>query len=448
VIRHGLGTGAFGVVYLAHDEALQRLVALKVPLPQAVGDSESRRRFEAEAAAAARLDHPGIVAVYEADFGGPTPYIASAYCPGPDLSRWLEEYDKPVPWCEAASFMAELADAVAYAHGAHVFHRDLKPSNVMLMPREIKSPSPEYRGGGDRLQDFSPQLTDFGLAKCALFNDRQTRSSMILGTPLYMAPEQLESARNEWPVQADIYSLGCILYELLTRQLPIMGETYAAVLERLRDVRPVSVKKLAPDVPEDLATICERCLEKNPEIRYASAEKLADDLRACVDAQPISASRPSFISRLRYLSTRPQRIIEAGWYMMCVQLLLSVWVGISLAASSVILDIPIDEMMPMFAEFCALILTVNLPMIAVGWYTTQRKPWAVRAGLFLSIVNLAAPILFVALSRRMFFAGLYTRVDSSNYFAFAVCALVFLAELGQLVLYSAAWAAQRHAQRR
>lgn len=441
-IERRLGVGAFGVVYLAYDESLKRLVAIKIPLPQMIGDSESRRRFEAEAAAAARLDHAGIVAVYEADFAGPTPYIASAYCPGPDLGWWLGQHDKGVPWREAALFMAELADAVEYAHREQVFHRDLKPSNVMLLPREIQSPSSEYRGGGLGLNDFSPQLTDFGLAKCAQFNDRQTRSSMVLGTPLYMAPEQLESARNEWPAQADIYSLGCMLYELLTRQLPIMGDTYAAVLERLRDVRPVSLRKLASDVPEDLATVCERCLEKNPEMRYTSAGSLAGDLRACVEGQSISAVKPSFIARLRYWSTRPQRIYEAGLYAFCVQSLLAIWLT---AAVVIAMASLIDrEDAPRTArELIALNLLVHGPMAFVGWQTMRRKRWAVYMGFALTIFNLVLPPIFISLNFPLFFADIYEKVDASGYFMMSTCTLVLLAELGQLALYAAAWTAQR-----
>jgi tRNA A-37 threonylcarbamoyl transferase component Bud32 len=436
-IQEKIGVGAFGVVYLACDDSLKRLVALKIPLPQVIGDRESRRRFEAEAAAAARLVHPGIVAVYEANFEGTTPYIASAYCTGPDLGRWLEQHPEPVPWREAATFMAQLADAVAFAHRAQVFHRDLKPSNVMLNPVENED-------GGASLRDFSPQLTDFGLAKCALFNDRQTRSSMILGTPLYMAPEQLESARSQWPVQSDIYSLGCILYELLTRQLPVMGDTYVAVLEQLRDVRPVSIQKHAADVPTNLATVCEKCLEKDPQVRYGSVEELADDLRACVEGRPISASKASLLARLRFWSTRPQRIYEAGLYALCVQSLLAVWfiTAVLGAFSTGLVDA--DAMPRLMFELFAINGLVHLPLAFIGWQTLHRKRWAISAGLILCTVNIAIPIVFISLSIPPFLADIYAKVDSSGYLAFAICSLVFLAEVGQLLLYSAAWIALRH----
>jgi hypothetical protein len=446
-IQEKIGVGAFGVVYLACDDSLKRLVALKIPLPQVIGDSESRRRFEAEAAAAARLDHAGIVAVYEADFEGPTPYIASAYCPGPDLGQWLEQRTEPVGWREAAAFMAQLADAVAYAHRAQVFHRDLKPSNVMLMPREIQAPSPnlsaEYRGGGLSLQDYAPQLTDFGLAKCALFNDRQTRSSMILGTPLYMAPEQLEAASREWPVQSDIYSLGCMLYELLTRRLPIMGDTYVAVLEQLRDVRPMSIQKHVADVPDDLAFVCEKSLEKDPRVRYASAEELADDLRACVEGRPIAASKPHLLDRLRYWSTRPQRIYEAGLYALCVQSLLAVWLTVAVIIAMVYL-IDKEAAPRIVRELIAVNLLVHGPMAFVGWLTMRRKRWAIYVGFALTLLNLLLPPIFISLNFPLFFADIYAKVDASGYFMMSTCVLILIAEIGQLVFYAAAWTAQRN----
>lgn len=436
------GQGAFGVVYEAQDMQLSRKVALKAPRPHVLASAEQRRRFEAEAAAAAMLDHPGIVAVYEAQLAGPTPYIASAFCPGPDLCQWLAARGgEPIPWREAAAFIAILADAVEYAHQKGVYHRDLKPSNVLLSPRESASdPSVGLAG-------YLPKLTDFGLAKLAQLAATDTRSSLLLGTPLYMAPEQLEGRRDAAPAAADVYSLGCMLYELVAGRPPIEGDTYAAMIDRLREETPASLRQVAPEVPRDLAAVCARCLEKNPEARYATAGALAADLRACVGGSPIQGRRASLATRFRYWATRRERIRDAGWYALCVQTLLAVWMAVALPAAQRILDIPADQMARMYLEFFVLTFAVNLPMAAVGWYTTQYKPWAIRTGLVLSLVNLVAPIVFVAMSWPLFFAELYARVDSSNYLAFAVCSLVLLAELGQVGLYAMAWAAWRRQRR-
>ena len=217
------GQGAFGVVYLARDTQLDRDVAIKIPRAQVLADVEKRGRFEAEASAAAMLDHPGIITVYEADLTGPTPYIASAFCPGPDLGEWLASEHWPTSWSDATAFIAQLADAVQYAHERGVYHRDLKPSNVLLMPRgdcphftsdsgqsiEVSretdsdgAPSSGELGtvpiasAYGKLSDYQPKLTDFGLAKLTQMTAAETRSSLLLGTPLYMAPEQLESGRG------------------------------------------------------------------------------------------------------------------------------------------------------------------------------------------------------------------------------------------------------------
>ncbi len=439
-IERVLGSGAFGVVYLAADELLKRRVALKVPQPQMIGGEESRRRFEAEAAASARLHHRGIVSVYEADFSGPIPYIASAYCPGPDLGRWLAARGQPVPWAEAATFMAKLADAVDHAHREGVYHRDLKPSNVLLMPHD------ESVGASDKLSDYSPKLTDFGLAKCALLTDTQTRSSMMIGTPLYMAPEQLESARVESPIQADIYSLGCILYELTTGQPPISGETYTEILDRLRNERPRPLGELVPAASKDFATVCHKCLEKNPRTRFATAAELAADLRACADHRPISAVKSNWIERFQYWSTRPQRIYDAGLYALRVQLLIALW--LSFAVLSALWQLVDADVGPrLVAELMAVNMFVHLPMALVGWQTTQRKPWAILTGLGLTVLNMLLPAIFISLDFPLFFADIYDKVDASGYFMGTTCVLVFLSELGQLFLYGVAWKAHKHSTR-
>ncbi len=468
------GQGAFGVVYQAIDTALNRQVALKIPREQALLDRDKRARFEAEAAAAALLDHPGIITVYEAELAGPTPYIATAFCPGPDLGEWLQRRKASVAWSDASNFVAQLADAVQYAHDRGVYHRDIKPSNVLLMPvrdcphftneagqtTEPHSlsktdanahsgemgtvPLPPLPGA---LTDYQPKLADFGLAKTTQLTAAETRSSLLLGTPLYMAPEQLESGALPSPAIADVYSLGCILYELITGQPPIQGDSYAEMLDRLRDQQPLPLRRLRPEVPRDLETVCAKCLEKNPAARYQSAAALAVDLRACVEGTRIQARGSSLLTRLKYWCTRPQRIRDAGWYTFCVQILLMIWVGIALVVGCYLLSIPTNEMLSMIVESVVLFTLVNGPMAVAGWYTIRQRPWAIYAGLFLSIFNVVVPLVFMALSIKPFFEGLYARVDSRSYHAFAICSLIFFAEAGQIVLYAVAIAAWRRLQR-
>jgi hypothetical protein len=436
-LRELRGQGAFGVVYLARDTQLDRDVALKVPRSQVLADPDKRRRFESEASAAAMLDHPGIVTVYEADLASPTPYMASAYCSGPDLGEWLASEHTAVTWREAAEFVAHLADAVDYAHQRGVFHRDLKPSNILLVPVDHAT------GEGSCLADFAPKITDFGLAKLAQVAIAETRSSMLLGTPLYMAPEQLESNRHAPPAAADIYSLGCLLYELITGRLPIEGDSYVQILDRLRDQPPALLRRLVPAAPRDLEKICAQCLEKDPSARYASAADLAADLRSCIAGAPIQAREAGWVSRIKYWCTRPQRIRDAGWYMMCVQSMLIVWLIIVSLGANLVIDLPLVAFKQIAAELCVFIFAIHLPMAVVGWFTIRGYRWALHAGLYLTLINLIAPAGFFLLPSPPLYADIYSRVEESKYVAFSTCTLVLVAELGQVVLYVAALAAWR-----
>jgi serine/threonine protein kinase len=208
-----LGRGGCGVVFLAYDPQLRRQVALKVPRAETLFSPDLRARFQHEARAAAALDHPNLVPVYEAGEEGSVCYIASAYCPGVTLAAWLKERTEPVPYRLAARLIATLAEAVEHAHRHGVLHRDLKPSNVMLeTPAKGLPPGVEEDGLG-----FIPKVTDFGLAKL-LDGDAgsttmayPTQSGAVLGTPSYMAPEQASGQSKAAGPAADVFALGAVL---------------------------------------------------------------------------------------------------------------------------------------------------------------------------------------------------------------------------------------------
>jgi WD40 repeat protein len=301
-VRRELGRGGFGVVFLAHDPQLGRDVAVKVPRAEALLEPEQRGRFLREARAAAGLEHPNLVPVYEAGEVGPVCYIASAYCPGPSLDAWLKTRTEPVPWPEAAALVAVLADAVQHAHDRGVLHRDLKPANILLQISDIRL---QIADGSDKsaisdLQSAIPKITDFGLAK--LRDDAapgQTQSGAILGTPSYMAPEQAAGKSRALGPEADVYSLGAILYEVLTGRPPFKADTVVDMLEQVRSQEPVAPGRLRPKLPRDLETICLKCLQKEPGRRYRSAGDLAADLRRLLAGEPIRA--------------RPIGVVERGW---------------------------------------------------------------------------------------------------------------------------------------
>jgi tetratricopeptide (TPR) repeat protein len=302
-IRRQLGYGGFGVVFLAHDPLLNRDVALKIPHADALATPAQRRRFQHEAHAAARLDHPHVVPVYETGEVDRICYIASAYCPGINLADWLRQRTEPVPGHEAARLVADLADGIHHAHTRGVLHRDLKPANILLQGSGDQGSGIRDQGLGARslIPDpwfLIPKITDFGLAKQLGENDGQTHTGTIIGTASYMAPEQAEGKTREIGTAADVYALGAILYELLTGLPPFQGETALATLELVRSQEPVWPGRLEPKAPRDLATISLRCLQKDPQQRYASAAALADDLRRFLAGAPILARPVGELERL------------------------------------------------------------------------------------------------------------------------------------------------------
>ena len=284
IIRQ-LGQGGYGVVFLARDPQLRRLVALKVPRPEVLVTASLRQRFLREAEAAAALNHANAVPVFESGHVGPLCYIASAYFAGPNLDQWVADQDGPILPHDAAHWVQQLAEAMQHAHLRGVLHRDLKPSNVLMSRNE-----PIGALAGTE-KTWIPRVTDFGLARLAEATGDQTRTNAILGTPSYMAPEQASGQVRQTGPATDIYGLGAILYFLLTKRPPLEAETPMATLQAVVTTEPTRPSRIQLDVPRDLEAICLQCLEKSPEKRYASASQLAADLQRFLDGEPVRARR-------------------------------------------------------------------------------------------------------------------------------------------------------------
>jgi WD40 repeat protein len=272
-----LGRGGMGVVYQARQTILNRPVALKMVLHGSHASAGDLARFLAEGEAVAQLQHANIVQIYEVGQQAGLPYFSLEYVEGGTLAQRLQ--GGPLPPREAARLAEVLAGAMAYAHGRGLIHRDLKPSNVLLAT------------------DGTPKITDFGLAR-RVAGGGLTATGAVLGTPAYMAPEQA-GGKKDITTLCDVYSLGALLYELLTGRPPFQAPTPLDTMLRVMSEEPVPPRRLQPKVPRDLETICLKCLQKEPHKRYASAQDLADDLARFREDRPIVA--------------RPVGRLERGW---------------------------------------------------------------------------------------------------------------------------------------
>ncbi len=271
-----LGEGGMGVVYKARQLGLNRLVALKMIRPEVDSEPELLGRFQAEAAAVARLKHPGIVQIHEIGRVDGRPYLCLEYVAGPTLEEWID--GKPHDPQVVARFGEQLAEALDHAHQQGIVHRDMKPANVLLEA----SPVHELGVG------FVPKITDFGIVRF-LEDEVQgfTQRNEVIGTPAYMAPEQ--AAQGDISPTTDVYALGVLLYEMLTGRPPFVAPTGLGTLHLVQCADPVPPRRLQPGVPRDLETITLKCLAKEPGQRYASARELADDLRRWRAGLPILA---------------------------------------------------------------------------------------------------------------------------------------------------------------
>jgi WD40 repeat protein len=303
-----LGRGGMGVVYKARQAALGRTVALKMILAGGHTSPDNLARFKDEARAVARLQHPNIVQIHEVGDAGGLPFFSLELCEGGSLEALLDG----TPWLPgpAAALVETLARAMDAAHRQHVIHRDLKPANVLLASDVAsggREPPECADAGGSRppLAGFVPKIGDFGLAK-RLDEAGRTASGAIVGTPSYMAPEQAAGRRQDIGPTTDVYALGAILYELLTGRPPFKAATALDTVLQVLGEEPVPPRRLNPQVPRDLETICLKCLQKEPGRRYESALALAEDLCRFQASEPIRARPVGALGRaLKWARRRP-----------------------------------------------------------------------------------------------------------------------------------------------
>jgi WD40 repeat protein len=285
IIRE-IARGGMGVVFQARQVSLNRPVALKMILAGQLANAIDLKRFSTEAEAAANLDHPGIVPIFEVGEHEGQHYFSMGFVEGQSLSHRLA--DGPLPPREAAELMVKVADAIEYAHQRGVIHRDLKPANILL----------DQKG--------NPRVTDFGLAKKLQTDSGLTGSGQIMGTPSYMPPEQAGGTRGKVGPAADVYALGATLYCAVAGRPPFQAATAMDTVLQVISDEPVPPRRLNPALDRDIETICLKCLEKEPGKRYPRAAALGEDLRRYVDGEPIRARRaPAWERALMWARRRP-----------------------------------------------------------------------------------------------------------------------------------------------
>jgi tetratricopeptide (TPR) repeat protein/predicted Ser/Thr protein kinase len=288
-----VGRGGMGVVFEAEDPDLHRRVAVKV-LKDEITDPTAAERMKREAAIAAQLRHPGIVAIYETGTtrprnGPPLPYIAMDFVEGRTLADLLEE--KKTPRKELLRILEDVSRAVAHAHSSGVVHRDLKPANVIV----------DKKG--------RVVLTDFGIARATSFQTRITETSFVVGTPEYMAPEQIQDRADEIGPTTDIHALGVMLYEILTGSLPYRAETPVGLMRKIISEEPVPPRQVAADVETDLEVVCLKALEKETQRRYRTADAFADDLLRFRTGKSVSVRPSGPLSRLWRKALRRKKLV-------------------------------------------------------------------------------------------------------------------------------------------
>jgi serine/threonine protein kinase/Tfp pilus assembly protein PilF len=301
-----LGRGSQGVVYRARQKSLNRIVALKVIALGHWATEPHVKRFRREAEAAARLNHPGIVPIYEVGERDGACYFSMGLIEGGQLDAILAR--EPMPIRSAVELIVKLARTLQYAHEHNILHRDIKPGNILL----------DEKG--------EPHLTDFGLARLVETESTVTRTREVLGTPSYMAPEQAAGETTKLGKATDVYGLGAVLYQLLTGHPPFAGGTTYETIRLLLNTEPRKPSSLNHKIDRDLSTICLKCLEKDPQRRYPSSLALAEDLEHWLKHEPIQAKRSGFFTHARkWVRRNPSTTV-------LVTLLISVLAGVGISA--------------------------------------------------------------------------------------------------------------------
>jgi tRNA A-37 threonylcarbamoyl transferase component Bud32 len=425
ILLQQVGEGAFGVVWKARDTELNRIVALKIPRSRGLEQSQIDA-FVREAKAAAPLRHPNIVPVHEVRTIDSQPCIICEFIDGPTLSQWMNR-NQPLPM-EAAGLVRRLAIALDYAHRHGIVHRDVKPSNILLDDEGV------------------PFIGDFGLAKRADENVTVTIEGQIIGTPAYMSPEQARGKGCFADARSDIYSLGVILYELLTGERPFRG-SFTMILQQVIHDDPPSLKRLNQRIPRDLEVICLKCLEKDPGCRYTTSADLADDLTRFIDGDSIAARPINTAEKIWrwYCRNSHAAMIVAGALTILNALVLTGW-GLFGIAVVLLRWHPVDRPELAAVQLAAIIVAYYGPWIAIGFFTLNGYRYALYIGTVLCVLSFAYSVAMVAGWSPALELEVLKEAKSNAFIRFQLSGLLMFMAIGLSVAHFVALAARSRGQ--
>lgn len=370
-IKERLGAGGFGIVYRAFDPRLDREVAIKVSRSLSPTPTSDVKHFLREAKTAAKLRHPNIVPIHDADTLGEVHYIAYAYIESVTLAETLRHrrFDPQ----EAARIVRTLAEALDNAHQAGIVHRDIKPQNVLLAA------------------DGNPMITDFGLAHLWANEETLTEEGVLVGTPAYMSPEQ--ATGRQATTRSDQYSLGVVLYEMLSGRKPFLEHGHVLIAKIITD-EPPTLRQIDPGIPRELEAICAKAMNKREADRYGNCQELADDLARFLSGEAVQARPANWLGHLRRWLHRPQRIRDAGVLAILTAIFFVIHSLTGIA--NVFLGAP-DTLRPWEAtSYLAAIACFHAGLGGVGYYLLRGRVWAIvvtiafaSAGLAFTVANIA-----------------------------------------------------------
>ena len=437
-LEEEIGRGGMGVVYRAWQQDLDRSVALKMILSSRLASADDVRRFHSEAKAAGSIKHPNIVGIHEVGQINGQHYFTMDYVPGRSLANLIE--DGPFDIETAVECVTAVAEAVHFLHEHNIVHRDLKPSNILVDP------------------SGTPFVTDFGLAKVFNADSVHTQTGTIVGTPSYMAPEQAAGRSADISPKSDVYSLGAILYELLSGRPPFQESTPLDTLVQVLEGEPAILSRLNPQVPRELELICLKCLEKAPENRYASAHDLAKDLTRYLRGEPIEARpsgvwhklrrwvrrEPALVSRLAGLLVAAG-IVQVTYfsdpdsvdmnYHLQIMSILGLWAGISFIFQRLLHSDRFADAVPFFwAAADAVLLTMLLAVTrgALGPLLIGYPLLVSAAGLFFRV----RLVLFMTTACLLSYAALlFAHPEQMERPHYPMIFAAVLAVLGSIVAY-------------